>query len=132
MANRTAPRTRYEARPVAVHSMITKMPKNRSEDPRSFSRNSTARERPHATSSGPRYRGSGNRRGPSRRVATANSSLRAERYDARKITMRTLPISAGWKLSGPIRTHSRAPLMVRPIPGATGSSSRRMPTSPIV
>jgi hypothetical protein len=63
------------ALPVAVHSMITKIPKKRSDEPRSFSRKSTASEMAHATSSGPRWRGSGSRSGPRRRVATARSSF---------------------------------------------------------
>ena len=46
--------------------------------------------------------------------------------------MSTLPISAGWNPIGPICTHSRAPLIVRPMPGATGSSSSSKPSRPIV
>ena len=32
--------------------------------------------------------------------------------------------SPGWKLSGPMLTQMRAPLIVRPMPGTSGSSSR--------
>ena len=56
------------ARPLAIHSITTKTPKNSSDAPRSRSRNSTASEATHATSSGPRSlaRGSPNRPTPAR------------------------------------------------------------------
>ena len=48
------------------------------------------------------------------------------------MTINTLPNSAGWNDSGPNATQSLAPLIVRPIPGTTGSSSNTRPASPIV
>ena len=67
-----------------------------------------------------------------RLVAMASSSFFAFRKEARKTTSRTLLISAGSNTIGPTPTHRRAPLMVRPIPGAIGKSRNATPASPIV
>jgi hypothetical protein len=37
--------------------------------------------------------------------------------------------SPGWKLTGPIETQMRAPLISRPMTGNNGSTSRPMPSS---
>ena len=97
-------------RPLAIQSITTKTAKYSSDAPRSFSRNSTASDVAHAISSGPRSfaRGSENRPEPA-----ASISRLSARYDARKMTIRTLPNSAGWNADRADRTHSRAPLIVR-------------------
>ena len=64
---------------MASHSITTKMPKNSSDEPRSFSTNRIASETPHATARGARWRGSGSLTGPIRRVAIASSSFFAFR-----------------------------------------------------
>ena len=87
---------------------------------------------PHATRTGPKCLAGGSRSGPRPVVAMARSSRLAERYDARNTTTSTLAISDGWKLRGPISTHSLAPLMVRPIPGTIGRRSKPNPSSPMV
>ena len=48
------------------------------------------------------------------------------------MTISTLPNSAGWNEIGPIATHRRAPLIVRPSPGTIGNRSRINPARPIV
>ena len=127
--NSASPTIRNIGRPLAIQSITTKTAKYSSDAPRSFSRNRTASEVAHAIISGPRSfaRGSENRPEPA-----ASISRLSARYDARKMTIRTLPNSAGWNESGPIATQSRAPLIVRPSPGTIGSRSRTNPASPIV
>ena len=51
------------------------------------------------------------------------------RYAAKNTTSSTFAASPGWKLIGPNRTHSRAPLISLPIPGSEGSSNAAMPSS---
>src|SRR6266540_3010099 len=92
--------------------MTTKMAKYRREAPRSFSTNRTTSDIPHATRTGPRCLAGGSRKGPRLVVARDRRSRLAERYEARNTTTSTLAISDGWKLIGPISTHSLAPLIV--------------------
>ncbi len=93
--------------------------------------NRMASDAPQAMSTGMRCLAGGRRSGPTPPVATRRSSRFCVRYEARNTTMRTLPISEGWNPIGPSLTHSRAPLIVRPIPGTTGSRRSTRPRSPI-
>ena len=43
------------------------------------------------------------------------------------MTSSTFAASPGWKFSGPMPTQRRAPLIVLPIPGNSGSTSATMP-----
>src|SRR6266545_2445027 len=131
-ANSTSPMSRYAGRAVATHSITTKIPKYSMDCPRSFSKNSTASATPHARSTGPRSLAWGRWNGPRRRGAIWSISLREFRKEARNTAMRTLPISAGWKVRWPRWIHTRAPLIWRPMPGRIGSSSRTTASSPIV
>ncbi len=101
-------------RPLATQSITTKTPKKSIEAPRSRSRNRTASEAPQARSSGPRSFARGR---PSRPTPASSSSRFAERYEARKMTMRIFPNSAGWNVSGPRCAHRRAPFTSNPTPG---------------
>ena len=72
---------------------------------------------------GPRSRTRG-KRIPRKVLPTIDSESRAvTRYPAKKIASAILASSPGWNEKGPIAIHTRAPEMVRPIPGSTGSSS---------
>ena len=44
------------------------------------------------------------------------------------MTSKTFAISPGWKFSGPIEAHRRAPLIVRPMLGSSGSSRNTTPS----
>ena len=80
----------------------------------SRSRNSTASDAPHASSSGPR---SFTRGSPSRPDPAASSSRFADRYDARKMTMKIFAELRRLEREPADSTHSRAPLISRPDPG---------------
>ena len=55
----TPPMPRYTPRAVATHSMVMNRAKNSSDEPRSFSKNMTTREKLQARTMGPRWRISG-------------------------------------------------------------------------
>ncbi len=114
---------------MATQSITTKMAKNSSEAPISFSCTSTRMEIAQAATMGPKWRISGMPTGPMRRIATASSSRRSARYPAKNRTRQILPNSPGWKLRGPSRTQRRAPLTVLPRPGAIGSRINATPAA---
>ena len=57
------------------------------------------------------------------------SSRLSTRYAAKNTTSITFAASPGWKFSGPMLAHRRAPLIVRPTPGTSGSSRKATPPS---
>jgi len=114
---------------VAIHTIVMNRAKNISDEPRSFSKNMTSRENPHASITGPRSRGSGKAKGPTLKVAIESTSRLRTRYAAKEMARAILANSPGWKLTGPRATQILAPLMVRPTPGTSGSSSRPTPTT---
>ena len=73
-ANRPEPMTRNEVRCVATHSITMNRAKNSSEEPRSFWYTMITMVMAQATSTGPRYFGSGRRNGPTFHTLVAMSS----------------------------------------------------------
>ena len=117
-------------RSVATQSSTTNRAKNSSDDPRSFWPTITTSDATHAMSSGPRWRGSGRWSGPTFQVPAASSSRRSVRYAAKNRASAILANSPGWKLTGPMLTHRRAPSgAAKPTPGTNGSIRRTIPIS---
>ena len=84
---------------------------------------------PQIRSSGPRCLGDGSLPWPA--VPYESISRLSRRYPARKMTKQTLASSPGWKTSGPPRSiQSVAPLIVLPITGIAGRTSRTMAEMP--
>ena len=106
--------------------------KNSSAEPRSRSNTTTISDTPTASRIGAKCLGSGVLMRPIRKVATPSSSRRSVRYPAKKTARQILANSPGWKLTGPIETQMREPLISCPMPGTSGRTSSIRPSRPKV
>ena len=85
------------------------------------------RDHPTRAAAGRGHAATGMNHRPTRTRPCVSSSRLSTRYAAKNATSSTLAISLGSNVREPIATHSRSPLIVRPIFGASGRSSAPTP-----